>query len=148
MEVEPSTCYSSRVTLPCADPAQWHLTSQPRLCSNHHSTWAHFKKYLRQKDLVGSYQQSWICFINNSLLHYCCSILAHSLPSKHSSSWMTKYSNKCTVKYIFIQIFVKCIPWVSMGLMQSKWSHCQAPRYDHWYILHPWETTLNILLLW
>ena len=40
MEVEPSTWYSSRVTLPSHDPAHWRLTSQPCLCSNHHSTWA------------------------------------------------------------------------------------------------------------
>ena len=41
MEVEPSTWYSSRVTLPSHDLAHWRLTSQPCLCSNHHSTWAH-----------------------------------------------------------------------------------------------------------
>ena len=40
MEVEPSTWYSSRVTLPSHDIAHWRLTSQPCLCSNHHSTWA------------------------------------------------------------------------------------------------------------
>ena len=40
MEVEPSTWYSSRVTLPSHDLAHWRLTSQPCLCSNHHSTWA------------------------------------------------------------------------------------------------------------
>ena len=40
MEVEPSTWYSSRVTLPSHDPAHWRLTSQPCLCPNHHSTWA------------------------------------------------------------------------------------------------------------
>ena len=40
MEVEPSTWYSSRVTLPSHDPAHWRLTNQPCLCSNHHSTWA------------------------------------------------------------------------------------------------------------
>ena len=39
MEVEPSTWYSSRVTLPSHDLAHWRLTSQPCLCSNHHSTW-------------------------------------------------------------------------------------------------------------
>ena len=42
MEVEPSTWYSSRVTLPSHDLAHWCLTSQPCLCSNHHSTWAHY----------------------------------------------------------------------------------------------------------
>ena len=42
MEVEPSTWYSSRVTLPSHDLAHWRLTSQPCLCSNHHSTWAHY----------------------------------------------------------------------------------------------------------
>ena len=42
MEVEPSTWYSSRVTLPSHDLAHWRLTSQPCLCSNHHSTWAHW----------------------------------------------------------------------------------------------------------
>ena len=41
MEVEPSTWYSSRDTHPSIDPAHWRLTSQPCLCSNHHSTWAH-----------------------------------------------------------------------------------------------------------
>ena len=41
MEVEPSTWYSSRVTLPSHDLAHWRLTSQPCLCSNHHSTWVH-----------------------------------------------------------------------------------------------------------
>ena len=41
MEVEPNTWYSSRVTLPSHDLAHWRLTSQPCLCSNHHSTWAH-----------------------------------------------------------------------------------------------------------
>ena len=29
MEVEPSTLYSSRVTLPSTDPTHWRLTSQP-----------------------------------------------------------------------------------------------------------------------
>ena len=48
MEVEPSTWYSSWVTLPSHDLAHWRLTSQPCLCSNHHSTWAQPKipKYL------------------------------------------------------------------------------------------------------
>ena len=41
MEVEPSTWYSTRDTHPSIDPAHWRLTSQPCLCSNHHSTWAH-----------------------------------------------------------------------------------------------------------
>ena len=41
MEVEPSTWYSSRDTHPSIDPAHWRLTSQPCLCSNHHSTWSH-----------------------------------------------------------------------------------------------------------
>ena len=41
MEVEPSTWHSSRDTHPSIDPAYWRLTSQPCLCSNHHSTWAH-----------------------------------------------------------------------------------------------------------
>ena len=41
MEVEPSTWYSSRDTYPSIDPAHWRLTSQPSLCSNHDSTWAH-----------------------------------------------------------------------------------------------------------
>ena len=41
MEVEPSTWYSSGVTLPSHNPAHWLLTSEPCLCSNHHSTWAH-----------------------------------------------------------------------------------------------------------
>ena len=44
MEMEPSTWYSSRDTHPSFDPTHWRLTSQPCLCSNHHSTWAHFKK--------------------------------------------------------------------------------------------------------
>ena len=42
MGVELSTWYSSQVILPCIDPAQWRLTSQPCLCPNHHSTWAYF----------------------------------------------------------------------------------------------------------
>ena len=46
MEVEPSTWYSSRVTLPSTDPAHWRLTSQPCLCFNHHSPWAHLALYL------------------------------------------------------------------------------------------------------
>ena len=46
MEVEPSTWYSSRDTHPSIDPAHWRLTSQPCLCSNHHSTWAHKLRYL------------------------------------------------------------------------------------------------------
>ena len=37
MEVEPSTWYSSRDTHSSIDPAHWRLTSQPCLCSNHHS---------------------------------------------------------------------------------------------------------------
>ena len=41
MAVEPSTWYSSRGTHPSIDPAHWRLTSQPCLCSNHHSTWGH-----------------------------------------------------------------------------------------------------------
>ena len=45
MEEEPSTWYSSRVTLPSHDLAHWRLTSQPCLCSNHHSTWAHVVIY-------------------------------------------------------------------------------------------------------
>ena len=45
MEVEPSTWYSSRVTLPSHDLAHWRLTSQPCLCSNHHSTWAQYIRY-------------------------------------------------------------------------------------------------------
>ena len=41
MEVEPSTWYPSRDTHPSIDLAHWRLTSQPCLCPNHHSTWAH-----------------------------------------------------------------------------------------------------------
>ena len=52
MEVEPSTWYSSRVTLPSHDLAHWRLTSQPCLCSNHHSTWA-----LTIRRLIGEWNE-------------------------------------------------------------------------------------------
>ena len=52
MEVEPSTWYSSRVTLPSHDLAHWRLTSQPCLCSNHHSTWAHCILVSYQKGII------------------------------------------------------------------------------------------------
>ena len=66
MEVEPSTWYSSRVTLPSPDPAHGRLTSQPCPCSNHHSTWAQicFKLLLSAEQGKSHYLKlSWPRFL-------------------------------------------------------------------------------------
>ena len=60
MEVEPSTWYSSRDTHPSIDPAHWRLTSQPCLCSNHHSTWAHCRLSTRGVFLYSFTNMYWL----------------------------------------------------------------------------------------
>ena len=67
MEVEPSTWYSSRATLPSTDPTHWRLTSQPCLCSNHHSTWAHMWGCMCS---TGPFQYRWLMGNIYSSCHY------------------------------------------------------------------------------
>ena len=79
MEVEPSTWYSSRVTLPSPDPAHWRLTSQPCLCSNHHSTWAHKLGSIHQA-MLKCHEIYWIIFrkrIRTTGVDGCCYCLRH-----------------------------------------------------------------------
>ena len=96
MEVEPSTWYSSRDTHPSIDPAYWCLTSQPCLCSNHHSTWAHVVYFVRKLFVQGIWNISCLfhiiiecCFSMVDMTKYCMYSSNNEFPNKSDKPKLT-----------------------------------------------------------